>query len=65
MKLTGTIVKVASGRNEADKLERVTIRVNESTSSMFNEFVVPNVDELKLDDEVDLNVQLGVREVPQ
>lgn len=60
MRLTGTVVKLESGRGAVDGLERVTIKLNESDKPMFDSFTVPNVDHLEMDDEVSLVVLVNV-----
>lgn len=62
MNLTGTVTKVSSGRLEADRLERITVKVNESTSPMYGEFIVPNVDGLKLDDQIEMTLRIAAKE---
>jgi hypothetical protein len=56
MKLTGRVTKLESGKSYTDGLERVTIKINESTAPMYSDFTVPNVDALKLDDELEMSL---------
>lgn len=51
MKLTGTVVEVASGKQFVDKKRRVTIRFEEA-DSMFATVRVPD-DKLQLDDPIE------------
>lgn len=57
MTLTGRVTKLESAQSYTDKLERVTIQLNEA-NIMYRDFVVPNVDGLKLDDEVEMSVKV-------
>lgn len=59
MTLTGRVTKLESAQSYTDKLERVTIQLNEA-NIMYRDFVVPNVDGLKLDDEVEMSVKVVV-----
>lgn len=58
MNLTGRVTKLESAQSYIDKTERVTILLNEATSPMYRDFVVPNVDGLKLDDELEISVKV-------
>jgi len=51
MKLTGKVVKIESGEDYLDKIERVTIRFNEG-DGMYRELRVPNTDDYKLNEQV-------------
>ena len=55
MKLTGKVVKVESASQFIDKVERIHIRINEA-DNMFCELRLRNLACLKLDDEVEIEV---------
>ena len=63
MKLQGKVVKLESGTEFTDKIERVYIKLSEGGGSMYGTFSIPNVDRLDLEDEVDIHVSPVVKEL--
>ena len=51
MKLTGKVIKVESGDDYGDKIERITIRFNEG-DGMYKELRLPNLDGYKLNEQI-------------
>ena len=60
MKLQGKVVKLESGTEFTDKIERVYIKLSEGGISMYNTFAVPNVNHYKIDDDIVIDVSLGI-----
>lgn len=58
MTLTGRVVELESGKAFTDGVPRATIRITEAGAAFHNKIAVPNVDGMKLDDEVHVLLQV-------
>ena len=65
MKLTGRVVKIESGDTYVDKTRRVYIKVNEADSMHYAEIRLASNADWKLDQELDIEVEVMVTEVTQ
>ena len=66
MKLTGKVVKVETGKDYSDKVPRAYVEMNETGTAYrgtYDTFRFPNHDRLSIDDEVELEISLVVKQL--
>jgi hypothetical protein len=62
MTLTGRVTQVESAKEYVDKVERITIQVDQSKGAFASRLTVPNTEGFKLDDELMIDVNITVKE---